>query len=219
MKPSNTKAFTMLELLVVLLLVIVLVGALIPSLSHRKKKAIRIQCINNLKQVGLGFRIFEQDHGKYPMQFRTNDFDGPAYASDKLMFRYFQSLSNELSNPKYLTCPQDRQRHAAINFDADLDSSHVSYFIGLNAKGDKPTSLLAGDRNLVAETQPAKGVLEITPNQAADSSSPAISWSNEIHTNVGHVLFADSHVDRLNSPKLREALRDTTLTTNRLVFP
>ena len=40
---------------------------LLPALAAAKKKAQKINCINNLKQVGLAFRIWEGDNGdKYP---------------------------------------------------------------------------------------------------------------------------------------------------------
>ena len=209
----------MVELLVVVAVVVVLAALLMPLMARSHVNSIRVRCVNNLKQVGLAFRIWQQDNGVYPMQYKTNDFDGPSYASDKQMFMYFQVISNELTNPKLVTCPEDFQRSAATNWDADFNSSHVGYFVGLNADDSGPSSLLAGDRNLATGTVPKNGVLEITTNQVSNLKNPAVHWTGEIHTNAGNILFADSHVEQLTSAKLRQALRDSGLATNRQVLP
>ena len=208
--------------MVVVAVIMILAALVLPALKPRTYDGAgyaRIKCVNNLKQVGLAFRIWQQDNGVYPMQYKTNDFDGPAYASDKQMFMYFQALSNELTNPKLVTCPDDARRNGATNFDADFNSSHVGYFVGLNADDSVPASLLAGDRNLVTGLAPKNGVLEITTNQVSNLKNPAVHWTSEIHTNAGNILFADSHVEQLTSAKLRQVLRDSGLATNRLVLP
>ena len=46
---------------------------LLPALAAAKRKAQRINCVNNLKQDGLAFRIWEGDNGdKYPMAVSTD---------------------------------------------------------------------------------------------------------------------------------------------------
>jgi prepilin-type processing-associated H-X9-DG protein/prepilin-type N-terminal cleavage/methylation domain-containing protein len=213
------RAFTVLELMVVVLIVAVLILWLLPVTGGSRQKPIRIQCVNNLKQIGLGFRIWQQDNGEYPMQFRTNGFDGPAYANQQQMFIYFQVLSNEVTNPKLMFCPEDKKRSPATDFSTGFNSSHVSYFAGLNADEQVPMTLLAGDRNIVTGTPPKNGVLEITTNQVSNLNDQSVQWTKEIHKNAGNVLFADSHVEQLTSKKLREALLTSSLATNRLVLP
>jgi prepilin-type N-terminal cleavage/methylation domain-containing protein len=57
-------AFTLIELLVVIAIIAILAAMLLPALSAAKQKAQTIQCLNNLKQWGLGFTMYAQDNNE-----------------------------------------------------------------------------------------------------------------------------------------------------------
>ena len=151
----SKSGFTLVGLLVVIAVIAILAAMLLPALAAAKKKAQRINCVNNLKQCGLAFRIWEGDNGdKYPMDVPaarggTKEFDTGAGT-----FRHFQVMSNELSTPRILICPADT-RVVAANF-IRLKNQNVSYFVGLEASDEFPRRFVDGDRNI---TQPNKTIM------------------------------------------------------------
>jgi prepilin-type processing-associated H-X9-DG protein len=222
-RPANqrTTALTRVEVMTVIIVLVILVVVLsrVLHFSYSDQRDIRsevqrINCISNLKQIGLAFRLWEGDHNdKYPMQISVTNGGAMELVRAGNVAACFQVMSNELSTPKILLCPADTRRIWATNFSADFDNSHISYFVGLDADETKPQMFLSGDDNFAIGGVPVKsGVLQLLTNAP-------VTWTKTRHKFVGNIGMADGHVEQITVSGLTNALIQTGVATNRLLIP
>src|SRR5947209_4245909 len=74
-RPRTRGAFTYVELLVVLVLIVLAIAFLLPTRRHQGESAVRVRCSSNLRQIGQALLLYANDnHGAYP---RTRMSAGP----------------------------------------------------------------------------------------------------------------------------------------------
>src|SRR5205823_5295467 len=104
----------LIEVLVVVWLIAILAAVLVSAMAmlRRPISAPRITCVSHLKEIGLSFRIWSNDHGDhFPWSIaHTGTLE---FATSREVWRHFQIASNELNRPKILVCPSDRERMQA----------------------------------------------------------------------------------------------------------
>lgn len=200
------RAFTLIELLTVIAILMVLATLMLPVLARTKSRSLQLECLSQLHQIGLGFIAYSHEHSdRFPYEVPVKDggtrelLNAAGRGEDIFFaFRHFQAISNDVNEPKVFRCPVDFRTPAETM--AKLKNENISYFIAVTAEVSRPVSLLAGDRNIVDPGGQSGSILKI-----AATSKP--QWTRDGHEYKGNLLFAGGHVERTGNAGLQAAMR------------
>ncbi|MCW5554951.1 MAG: prepilin-type N-terminal cleavage/methylation domain-containing protein [Verrucomicrobiae bacterium] len=218
------RAFTLIELLVVIAIIAILAAMLLPALSKAKQRAQQANCLNNLKQMGLGMMLYVGDNNDVMPGFAsgthgwhaedwvywrgTNDPGGYHPVSDSPVVKLLG-----LKDPSQLfRCAMDRDRvgRTSYPFSYTLSTHVASKF---NGEVFQPFKLTTVNRpsNIIMLDEEATGAGDFPPgrNKTADDGR----WIPELfggfpvslyagnnvlttrHGGKGNVNFADGHAE------------------------
>jgi prepilin-type processing-associated H-X9-DG protein len=176
------KGITRNDVLVIIAIIAILIGLLIPGIQGARGPSYRMQCSNNLHNVGIAYHVFLDNHGN-----KTSDFVG-----DRdwvfLLLPYFDAQE------QLLICPSDDQQSAQPGSgkkSEELSSSfsygvnNAAHFLGLT--GDSQKVLVVEYKRLVAKQVSMAGVI-LDPWES--SCAPR-------HGGAMNVLFRDGSVQEM----------------------
>jgi prepilin-type N-terminal cleavage/methylation domain-containing protein/prepilin-type processing-associated H-X9-DG protein len=107
---SRTKAFTLVELLVVIGVIALLMGILVPVLGKARAASAATVCKSNLRNIALGFRAYLDDNGNVmPPACRFPSLYDPNYSTRPPITQFLRRYLQEPNNPRHkiFRCPAD----------------------------------------------------------------------------------------------------------------
>jgi prepilin-type N-terminal cleavage/methylation domain-containing protein/prepilin-type processing-associated H-X9-DG protein len=123
---ARRKAFTLIELLVVIAIIAVLIALLLPAVQSAREAARRSQCVNNLKQIGLGLHNYHSVHNTFPLGVSSAVYDA------SMVYNVKQNMSAHALLLPYI---EQKQIYDAINFNFGCEDSSGTLCYKVNSTG------------------------------------------------------------------------------------
>jgi len=205
-------AFTLIELLVVIAIIAILAAMLLPALSKAKQRAWTIRCSSNLRQIGLGMKMYADDNAEYYPESGGNIYWNAIDTGGTEKASWMQQIYAEVGNTNVYNCPGNAQ------LPTDMQGP-FNYFNGCRAAyvvagGDAPVKstriqyvsayVLSGDTCGVPNVTSGENGGSFDPDDAdkddysqncvggAVNGSPFELW--QVHSLGQNLLFGDGHV-------------------------
>ncbi len=199
---SPQVGFTLIELLVVIAIIAILAAILFPVFARAREKARQTSCLNNLKQLGLGFAQYISDHDDTIPLWR-NAMGGRPPTNDDVYWYSENTVYPYIRNWQVYACPSRPERWLGYGMNCDYlgygsSSAKNQRGIKLAEVANPSETLLLVDLNSACAYKPARWT--------AGPSDP--DWSIYLsykaaacHNGGGNIAWVDGHAKWLPADK------------------
>jgi prepilin-type N-terminal cleavage/methylation domain-containing protein len=188
----NGNGFTLVELLVVIAVIATLAALRLPALSRAKERARRIQCLNNVRQIGVALRLYADDNRDLLPDCTTNNptFYGTWWPWD-LNTNLVHQLEGGGAKRSLLYCPSNAGMDDDLHWNFwELHPEHPIRVLGyiFLVKGS-----IQADKDLWRMTMLANGITSPTDSEL---SADAVASTREDYTLIqGMIRDRTSHLN------------------------
>jgi prepilin-type N-terminal cleavage/methylation domain-containing protein/prepilin-type processing-associated H-X9-DG protein len=188
------RGFTLIELLVVIAIIAILAAILFPVFARAREKARQTSCLSNLKQMGLGEKMYEQDYDE-----RTSAvYEDPANTGNS-DYTWIDMIEPYVKNEQIFECPSSEDSYRSWK-DGHAGCYGGNRMITANDNGAFRAYILAY-RKIATIPHPAECLI------FADSNGGIHVRYNEglvqnLHNGGSNVAFFDGHAKWLDDSKL-----------------
>jgi prepilin-type N-terminal cleavage/methylation domain-containing protein/prepilin-type processing-associated H-X9-DG protein len=173
--PMRRRGFTLIELLVVIAIIAVLIALLLPAVQAAREAARRAQCVNNLKQIGLGLHNYHSVQGVFPlgsssaMWDAVGDYNVKQNLGPLAMMLPFLELSSIYNSLNFYWGCEDSTTVLCYKINATGTNAQIKTFIC-------PSDPAAGkpDHNNTTNTNNYYGCVGTTMNWGQMGNTPAL---------------------------------------------
>lgn len=190
-----SRAFTLVELLVVISLIAILTALLLPSLARSKQSARAIQCIGNLRQLGIAANVYASDNGRFPSIVEWLYTIKPPGATD---FTKGQLYPYAKSKDVY-RCPSETGIDPAFG---PIDHSYQVQCMTCHARDSSAAFAPSRTVFFVEVTNQSRG--SFCGIAAPPSPTQMAFWHNQRE----HFLMVDTHIETLTRTGYTNATTD-----------